>query len=416
MSEFKRQHYVPVFYMKNFSNNGKSISVFHIDNDRIIENASIKRQCQSNYFYGDDLELEHRYQIAETEWSKAIRKALQDEPLDDFDKFVIKGFALFQRNRTKITASYRKEQNKQMAGEWCKSIALSRGIDPEKHEDLIESFAETKANEITTAADILAIANDIKPYMSDLDVGIIRYNTKAKLISSDTPVIMKNPLYGFQGDGIGLMGIVLFFPIDSERLIYIYDSLIYGKANTSIINSDNEEEVKVLNTYQYASAENIIYSDLAEHFQDLMPEKVSARERTKNQSIVSSLGSGVEKLVATTERSIRYDASLSFCTVPRVFRRIPTECKEPFPRFCNKETKSILIAKRNAMINMYDLLRNKGFYGNLSKKEYSRGSKDYFRQADIYWAKHKELFGKEEELVETLEIARENDAEDINLD
>ena len=101
------------------------------------------------------------------------------------------------------------------------------------------------------------------------------------------------------------MGIVLFFPIDSERLIYIYDSLIYGKANTSIINSDNEEEVKVLNTYQYASAENIIYSDLAEHFQDLMPEKVSARESAQKRVLLAFLfykmSSNPNHLIVTSE-------------------------------------------------------------------------------------------------------------------
>ena len=411
MNGYRRQHYVPVFYMKNFSCDGRNVSVFQIDKDKEINRASIKHQCQENYFYGDDLSLEHQYQELEAKWSTVIQKAIKDEKLNSNDKSIIKEFALFQRSRTKNTALYRREQSKQAVKEWCKSTALSHGIDPESNKEFIEDFANRKAEELASPVEIINMTRDIKPYMDDLDVGVIKYNTRAKLIASDTPVIMKNPIYKFRGDGIGAIGIVLFFPISPDRLVYIFDSLAYKQPGLidGIIVSNDDHEVRVLNTYQYISAENIVFSNSTDHFYDVLPDYKEAREITKNQDSISVLGTETEKLVAMSERSIWYNEELSFCKEPREFRRIPKECKGPYPRFSNAKTEQSLLVKQQGINIMSGILKEKGFFGNLSKKEYMRGNREYIRQVQIYWSKHKMLFANEEEIIAKIE---EDDSKD----
>ena len=55
MPEKKRQHYVPQFYLRNFSNHhGRSICVFSLDSERIIAVGSLKGKAQKDYFYGRD--------------------------------------------------------------------------------------------------------------------------------------------------------------------------------------------------------------------------------------------------------------------------------------------------------------------------------------------------------------------------
>ena len=58
MAEKKRQHYVPRFHLKLFSEDGVSINLFNIKTGKIIEKAAIKGQCQEDYFYGKDLKVE----------------------------------------------------------------------------------------------------------------------------------------------------------------------------------------------------------------------------------------------------------------------------------------------------------------------------------------------------------------------
>lgn len=401
MSEYKKQHYVPVFYMKNFSSNGKTVSVFHMDEQVLISNSSIKSQCQEKFFYGNDLEIEHQYQKYEIKWSNAIRRVIEEEPLTEETLDALKSFALYQRCRTKTTLDYRKEQSKQATIEFIKSIALSQGIDPDKHKPLIERMAEEKASELSTPKDIIEVARESLPYIKDLRVLVVDYQTRERLISSDTPVIMTNPIFGFRGNGLGLIGLVMFYPVNPSKLVVVYDSLSYSvqdiKDGVFISNDDNE--VKTLNAYQYVSANNILFSNDPNDLKSYLPDAVDARERTKKQSVVSALGDGEQKLVAIHERDIMYYGNLSFCREPRSFKRVPKECKEPLPRYCDAETERVLLTKRDAVIKMGDALKKEGFFGKLSKKEYKRGSKEFFRQAQIYWAKHRLYYKNEEELL-----------------
>lgn len=64
-----KQHYVPRFYMRNFSTIkgvGKKekvlISFYQFDGDLFKENVPIKSICYRNYFYGEDGEVEKNFQ------------------------------------------------------------------------------------------------------------------------------------------------------------------------------------------------------------------------------------------------------------------------------------------------------------------------------------------------------------------
>ena len=54
----KFQHYVPQFYLKNFSSNNKSVGIYNFNVNKYISNASIKDNFGKNYFYGDDKRIE----------------------------------------------------------------------------------------------------------------------------------------------------------------------------------------------------------------------------------------------------------------------------------------------------------------------------------------------------------------------
>lgn len=92
-----------------------------------------------------------------------------------------------------------------------------------------------------------------------MDVAIIKYNTTAKLISSDNPVVHYN---NFDIKSVGYInaGLIIFFPISSELLCVIYDTKMYLPLNKDdYIISKNEYDVKYLNYFQILNANNVIF-------------------------------------------------------------------------------------------------------------------------------------------------------------
>ena len=58
MPSNKKHHYVPRFYLKNFSCDSRSISLFNIKAQKIVAEASLKSQCYRDYFYGKEPTIE----------------------------------------------------------------------------------------------------------------------------------------------------------------------------------------------------------------------------------------------------------------------------------------------------------------------------------------------------------------------
>jgi len=67
----KNQHYVPKFYLRNFSfqNNKKQIGVFNIENEFYFLKAKLKTQGSKNFFYGSDGVIEDSLSLIEGELS-----------------------------------------------------------------------------------------------------------------------------------------------------------------------------------------------------------------------------------------------------------------------------------------------------------------------------------------------------------
>src|SRR5690606_6295268 len=60
MGKRKNQHFVPQFYLKNFSNNGdeKTINLFNPSKELFVHGAPIRNQSSKNFFYGKDGRVE----------------------------------------------------------------------------------------------------------------------------------------------------------------------------------------------------------------------------------------------------------------------------------------------------------------------------------------------------------------------
>ncbi len=102
MANKANQHYVPQFYFRYFSKDGKSICALNRDNGSIIETASIKGQASKKYFYGDS-NVEDCLSEIEGIFSDALRKIMDSFSFDDCtpeNYFLLLQNIMLQKSRT----------------------------------------------------------------------------------------------------------------------------------------------------------------------------------------------------------------------------------------------------------------------------------------------------------------------------
>ena len=255
----KRQHYVPRFYLKNFSIGavGKSIGIFNIDSKKFIPNGSLKEQAYKDYFYGKDGVIENILAIFETSASVVIRNIIQHLNCPAWisqDRLQLLIFATFLHSRTEYAADESKEQTEQVF-----DTLYPEGAGPE---DML-------ANEVKDPlppAEILKSTMLCTPMASDLDYRIIVNRTGIPFITSDNPCVyynrfLENRTSHGSNVGLGVKGLQIFLPISPMHLIVFFDSGVYrvGKKTQICIDTVNEYDVNGLNYLQFISSYHNLY-------------------------------------------------------------------------------------------------------------------------------------------------------------
>ena len=80
MPEQKNQHYVPEFYLKNFSKDNKNLNIYVIKDKKFIS-GPIKHQCSKSYFYSKDTIFETLLSQLESREASAINKLIREKTL-----------------------------------------------------------------------------------------------------------------------------------------------------------------------------------------------------------------------------------------------------------------------------------------------------------------------------------------------
>jgi len=111
--ETKRQHYVPKFVLRNFSEDEKTVGVLVLRDGKIVPRGPIMTQAYEDYFYGADQILEKAFGEGETDIAARLG-SLSDENLNGLtsnDIFQVSLFVHYQLFRTKAAV----EQGDDMA-------------------------------------------------------------------------------------------------------------------------------------------------------------------------------------------------------------------------------------------------------------------------------------------------------------
>lgn len=261
MGEKRRQHYVPKFYLRNFSDTEKSINTYNLTNMKYIENASIKDMCQKNNFYGADKRVE-TFLDKEIESKAAIiisnilKTSVFSKIIDEYVHLIM--FLLVSEARNLKSADSSNQMVDYMAKTLLKGTPEFKqlGID-------LDSFTvgcKEPANlMIQTALQSVPMVMDLTPIL------IVEQTGARKFITSDNPLIRYNSFYlknNYHG-GFGYMtrGLQMFLPISQNKCILLYDRYVYDipAAHDEVLVLSRARDIDQLNELFYLNAYNNVF-------------------------------------------------------------------------------------------------------------------------------------------------------------
>lgn len=260
MPHNREQHFVPQFYLRYFSKDGKRISLFNFKQNKIITDVSIKQQCSRHNFYNFAPKLEEAFAALEGETAKILRgiKAANTVPAQGTGEFLsLISFIIFQKHRT-VGMGYKNDVMTDYLAKLC-----MEGAPELSHIDL-DSIEVKNAYSVALP---LSIVGDMIPSVTDLHMHLLINRTPLEFITSDDPVVLHNQYceeINYRGvNGWACRGLQVFWPISPTELILLYDPKVYKvgdshkrKYTTNIL---SEDDIAKLNSLQILNAQNNVY-------------------------------------------------------------------------------------------------------------------------------------------------------------
>ena len=375
------QHYVPRFYMKQFSNvvnmgkkNEKAFISFYQFKDHLVKSEiPTKSVASEKFFYGKDGNVEKWLTLKEAKWSQFIAQINKNEHAITSDEiFALKEFAAYQMCRTKTMLDFT---------QGCFTKMLSGHISNNVHSisaEEIELLTKERVEKEITSERNLEIAESFLTATEDLKVDILRNRTDTAFITSDAPVIIVNPLARNRG-GLADIGSFVFFPISQYNMAVLYDEKLYGNIATDIW---LQESINAFNKYQYICAEERILAKNATEFNILLNDSEIQSNREKFRNMVGAKVSHEKRgtFIAIAGRSPRYYFNILNLKLPKQLKRIPEQFRNTCERIYSDETRLGLLCR---IYRDPDFIQDDDIKKAWKEEQYF--TKDLLSFFDYYW-------------------------------
>lgn len=281
MADNKRQHFVPQFYLRNFSDDGLHIHAYNIRTKNTY-NTQIRTSCQKDYFYGKNLEVEELLRDMETVQKKIIDEVIVSKKVDASlsEKYeVILSFLLMQKIRTLEAKNDSNLFLNHCFDLYIKPTLKANGdLNKYSEEDIeglkIHSPDFFYRTGIPYAVDSCFALMDLRPV-------IIEINSEKEFLTSDNPVIFNNYVDFKDYPLLALIspGLQIICPITNKLMLFLFDNDMYQITGDSISDSDIDSfnEIQILN-----SCENVFFkSKQTQEYVDNFPFKNIHKDKGK---------------------------------------------------------------------------------------------------------------------------------------
>lgn len=312
---------MPQFYLRQFSDNKKTIGLFHLPTGKVVASAPIKSQCSRRQFHAFEPGLEQRIGTIEANAAPVIQACLArgTPPARNSPEWAtLLSFAVLQKLRTVRAATA--------------NSALVAGLSEfaeETSEDIYEPTKDPVSLSILQAPAISQTA-------CDLAMHLFVNGTSEEFVTSDDPLVLHNA-YSEAVTHRGVLGwrsrgLQAFLPLSPTVTLMLYDASVYavdgskrGLASTIGMVSD----IQALNSLQILNAHEHVYSrtTIDERVTDFIRE--TRTQRPEGRAFFAASGEVLEpggarsRILHSFELLLPVALSLSHVGVRKRWRKIP---------------------------------------------------------------------------------------------
>lgn len=244
-------HYVPKFYLKNFSGNN-SIGLYNFDRKKFVDEAAIRKNGGRDFLYGKDNDLEDWFLNLEGKWARIINDILVYEkvPKNSTDYTYLLMFVYLSDVRVAEKADDFKRNKLEESKSIAKILVAENKI----------SLSDSDIENLDVIIDrpnlsyIQGMKNLI-PIISELCPMIIINESKIGFITSDVPLAKYNQWF-IERDykhpyGFGHMGFQCFIHLAPKICFCLYDDKVYkneysNKGRIRIYSESVAEQLNIL--------------------------------------------------------------------------------------------------------------------------------------------------------------------------
>lgn len=253
-------HFVPAFYLRSFSQDGRRISLFNFSRAKAIRNVSIKDQCSRHNLYDFAPKLEEAFSKLEGEAATVmarIRAASELPSAGSADWVSLISFIVFQKMRT-VSAGRKTDA----ATDYFAKLMLENrpefaGID----------LDQIEIGDVYPLAIPLSVAPEMIPVVADLQTHLFINTTARGFMTSDDPVVAHNQYcegITYRGvTGFDSRGLQLFWPLSPEHLLLLFDPDVYrvprADHGLNATRISSEPDIAQLNALQVLNAHQNVY-------------------------------------------------------------------------------------------------------------------------------------------------------------
>lgn len=289
----KNQHYIPKFYLKNFSfeNNKKQLGIYNLKSSFYFQKSKLKTQGSKNFFYGKDGEIEDSLSEIEGIYANLIHEILNSKKLPfkgSLGHLALLSFIVLTDLRNPIMIGNIKNF----------SSSINKHLsENDKNSDLINYVPEIPHNYAVNLA--LDNSKEIIENIFDLDFKLIINQTETSFISSDFPIVkynqfLENKNWSHVKVGYVTVGLQIFLPISPTLGIVFFDPNIYkvGFKRKRYLEISNKNDIDSLNTLQIINCLETLYFNeniKEDYIRNLVSKSEKFKKANQSKSELSHL-------------------------------------------------------------------------------------------------------------------------------
>jgi Protein of unknown function (DUF4238) len=268
VSTRKNHHFVPQFYFRRFSADGRSICLLRKADGKTTAQASIKAQASKNKFYELD-EVEKALGLIEGVAAGILRELESEERFTEMSEDSIQtllAWLAMQRARTMAARQYSQAMTDKFAQLYVEmAIGNNPDLSDEERERLYADLPNIRGDPVQAQLMEIKTAADLSHELYDLSPVLLENRTSRPFVFGDAPVVFYNAhLFDVKLRGVLGMtapGLMVHYPLTPNLALLLLDPGVYepkGMLNNRI-KLRQLSDVMALNALQMHAASDCVY-------------------------------------------------------------------------------------------------------------------------------------------------------------